>query len=306
MQELSKFKTSNKFSKKLLFLILLIVITICIAVTIRVFWHMYKLEVNDFKVKISGLEKKMDFLYGGEPEKVLNSAIDSNTVTAQINEAYILTRTAANILQNTKDLVTAKQLLQLAADNLATLHSPKIDRAKEILSADQSKLEAARMPDTHLIQEKLAMLDKLINVLPAYRNIPIKKDGNNDKHVSATHITKKAWYDKFLNIISDLKTVVKIRKKTDHEINTFEIEIAREQFKLLIEQLRWAAFYNNAEIYQRSISKAQSLLPEVFDIDSESVQKSVAILQELAAIQLKFEVPNIQNSVNALHAILIR
>lgn len=305
MQKDPKVETNKKLIKKM-FIIGTLIITIFVAIVVSNLWYTHRLGANSVKDRIVELEQKINFLHNDLSAASPNKLAEKDAlVTMQINDAYILACAAENILHSTRDLSIAKQLLQLASRHLETLHSPKIDQAKEILAADQAKLAAATMPDIRLIQEKLSVLDKLINVLPAYKNVSVKNEDKNDKQVSIHTNTNKTFYQKFLHVITDIKSVVKVRKKNEHEVNALVTEVAREQFKLLIEQARWAAFYNNAEIYQHSLNRAQALLPEIFDVNSDSVQKCLVILRELAAMQLKFEMPNIQDTVNALHAILI-
>ncbi len=144
----------------------------------------------------------------------------------------------------------------------------------------------------------------MINILPAYRDT-VTEPVAVPEHKGQAVEQKPTWYQSVSNTFAEVKSVIKVRKKANHDVSLTEVDVGRAQFKLIIEQLRWAAFYNNSNVYYRSIANAQALLPELFDMQSESVQKFAQTLQALQKVQLQSAVPSMQNSVNALQAILV-
>ena len=100
--------------------------------------------------------------------------------------------------------------------------------------------------------------------------------------------------------------MIKVRKKTtDTYGGLTNVAVDRAQFKLLIEQMRWAAFYNQEKVYERCVKVSQELLPTIFDMNSESAQKFAEILEELSKVHVQTETPDLQDSVNALQALLV-
>lgn len=307
MQKKSKCQASHAFLHKMLLIILGVAFILFIGVFARNLWLTHNLDKKQTQDQISNLTKKVDVIHQQVNTTAPSTSVDVNGYNiSQVKDAYLLVRTAATSLQHNQDTLVAQQLLQLAADHLANVNGPKIDQAKKMLAADQAKLNAVQLPNMNEIQEKLALLDKLINVLPAYKNTsaePVTTPAA--AKMSANDKTAKPWYHSITNIFTGLKSVVKVRKKVDHEINVTDVDVARAQFKLIVEQLRWAAFYNNNDVYQRSITNAQELLPRIFDIQGESTKKFAQTLQELQEIKFNSDIPNLQNSVNALQAILV-
>lgn len=299
MQKSSKSHISSV--RKTILIVLCALLVVAVVVFVRSYHGRMTVAHNNHQTQMQAVDKKLETLRSDMQAAIKPADMAANT-TAQIKAAYTLAKTAAYSLQNGQDVETAKMLLQLAADHLAPLNGPKVEQAKKIIEADQAKLNAVTAPDMRKLQLKLATLDKLINVMPVYgaSELPVKTNTP-----VANNQTAKPWYSAITNIFSDLKSVVRIRKKGENEITVTEMSIARAQFKLLIEQLRWATFYNNAEVYEHSLQNAQTLLPQVFDANSESVQKFAKILDELKNTKLNTEIPSIQNSVNALHAILV-
>lgn len=307
MQKKSKGHANHSFLHKILLIILGLAFVVFIAAVARNLWITHNLDRKHTLDQIITLSKKVDVIH-----QQVNTTAATGTVvdvhgynTSQVKDAYLLVRTAATSLQHNQDVLVAQQLLQLASDHLANVNGPKIELAKKALAADQAKLSAVQLPNMNEVQEKLTLLDKLINVLPAYKSTTTEVVTQTTTKSTVKDKTTQPWYYTFTNIFSDLKSVVKVRKKVDHEINVTDVEVARAQFKLIVEQLRWAAFYNNNDVYQRSITNAQELLPRIFDMQGESTKKFAQTLQELQKIKFNTDIPNLQNSVNALQAILV-
>lgn len=231
----------------------------------------------------------------------------------QVREAFFMARIAASILQNERNINAARDLLVMAQDHLAGLHGEKIDHARNILTFDIAKLNTAQAMDTQSLQDKLATLDKLVAVLPLrYMSSESKVSDVNPSSKTPSELQTEQqgkWPQTVHKVVTEAKSIVKISKKPAANTaysSSAVIDIKRAQFKLLIEQIRWSLFYKDVLVYERSIAKSQELLPEIFDIKSESVQKFAMTLQELAHANLNGAVPNIQDSVNALEAILVR
>lgn len=322
MQEQVESK-KNKFNLKSMGLILLLLLAgVAIVIFGKDYWVKYQQEQKFIKKQLSLLQEKQDTIAYLESkfeiiEKDLQMLRDKTPVSdgqaqtvGQIKDAYFLARMADDRLQYNNDVQTAKQLLQLAQERLATVDTPGVAKAREILSADQKKLEGVNFPNMQEIQDKLAVLDSLINTLP------IRTSHDLDDSPAKTHRPKpkaanaaidKKWKQSLNNIIEELKNVVKVRKKTeiDPALAYVNEEINRAQFKLLIEQTRWAVYYRDAAVYQRSIKSAQQLLTITFDPQNEEVKKFSSTLNELATIKIQTNVPNIQDSVKALQALLV-
>lgn len=306
MQKKSKGQASHTFLHKMLLVILGIAFILFVAAFARNLWLSHSLDKKHTQAQLADLSKKVDVIHQQVNTTSASAPVDVHGYNiSQVKDAYLLVRTAATSLQHNQDTVVAQQLLQLASDHLANVNGPKIEQAKKMLAADQAKLNAIQLPNMNEVQEKLALLDKLINVLPAYKNSSVEPVTPVATKSSINAKTTQPWYHSITNIFSGLKSVIKVRKKVDHEVNVTDVDVARAQFKLIVEQLRWAAFYNNNDVYQRSITNAQELLPRIFDMQGESTKKFAQTLQELQKIKFSTDIPNLQNSVNALQAILV-
>jgi uncharacterized protein HemX len=260
-------------------------------------------EISDLETRLENSQKDMQILL----DKPTEAQAQSQEMT-QIKDAYFLARLAEDRLQYANDVQAAKQLLLLAQDHLSSINKPELVKVKAIIVADQVKLSSLNYPDVKETHEKLAILDELLTKLPlkpvpgAATTQPEKKDNSKKMNFD------KEWQVSLDKMLEDLKAVVKVRKKTDADLDLSFIntEINQAQFKLLIEQIRWAIFYRDAAVFQRSVKNAQELLIQVYDANDEAVKKFAKTLNELASVEIHPNVPSIQNSVNALQVLIVR
>jgi len=259
---------------------------------------------NNFVTKqIEYLETKISALSRGLP-----SANEKTVTDLQLHDAYFMVRIAATILQNDHDIAAAIELLNTAQEHLSNLHDENVAQTKTILAADIAKLSAVQIPDTSAMQVKLALLDKLAAVLPLkHEVVDTAKNDAVTKNTGSNVVDQTRWQQSMQNILAEAKTIVKVRKKSagDVPLSDVTLEIKRAQFRLLMEQIRWALFYKDADVYKSSISKMQQLLPEIFDTNSDIVKQFVSTLTEMSKAQINVDVPNIQESVNAVKALLV-
>lgn len=286
-------------------------------------WSNYKADRETIKNKINVLSEKQQVISDLESkleraEKDMRILLDTKPTDSeqqkgvtQVKDAYLLARIAEDRLQYANDIQTAKQLLQLAQDHLASLNEPAIVQAKTILAADQAKLNSLSYPDIREAQEKLVIMDKLINLLPLKKSAADEAVVNSGDNPSPRKTMRfdKEWKLSLNKMLEDLKTVVKIKKKGDvnaeRDLSYVNTEISKAQFKLLIEQIRWAIFYRDEVVYSRSVHNAQELLVHVFDNNNEDVRQFSDALNYLAGVKIQPNAPSIRDSVSALQAILV-
>lgn len=314
VQELKERPKAVNRTKYVHLIFWIIAILVLVFVTNKL-WSHYKGQRSFITKQIEYLENKVSMLSPGSHSDVATNpeikSIDEKTTTEiQLRDAYFMVRIAATILQNDHDIHAAMELLNTAQEHLNNLQGEKIDQAKTILAADISKLSAVQVSDTHDVQDKLTLLDKLSVMLPLKPEaeaIDVHKDDTITKDTTANVNDQGRWPQSIQNFWSEAKTVVKVRKKPTGEVQLSgaAMEIKRAQFRLLIEQLRWALFYKDSDVYKASIIKIQQLMPEIFNMNSDIVKQFTSTLTEMSNAQINIDVPNIQESVNALKALLV-
>jgi len=322
MQETTEIK--NKANVKVIGItVLLLAVGIGAGIAGKNFWNRYNAERENIKRQINALTEKQQIIADLEDkldraEKDVRILMEAKPSDAgkqhgivQVKDAYLLARIAEDRLQYANDIQTAKQLLQLAQDNLANMGDPEIVKVKSILAADQSKLNNLNYPAVHEINDKLVLMDKLMN------NLALKNSATDEAAASKVEPQKekknmrfdKEWKQSLNKMLEDLKTVVKVKKKSDLDADVdmsyINTEISKAQFKLLIEQIRWAVFYRDTVVYTRSVKNAQTLLTQLFDNNNDEVKQFSDALNYLAEVKIQPDVPSIKDSVNALQAILV-
>lgn len=227
----------------------------------------------------------------------------------QVKQAYFLTQLAQDRLRYAHDIPTARQLLQSAQEQLQDLNNSELTSLKAQLTQDQNKLNSLQYPDMDQLQNKFDALDKLvaslsekqINVTPAQT----KNSSNKTQSESAPMEPGIKGY--MQNILSYLKSMIRVRKQADPDLGVaaFNVQISKAQLKLQIEQMRWSAFYSDADLYQKSIKRAQDTLSLVFAPHNASTQQFAQELSELSKVNVQPEVPSIKDTLNTFHKLLI-
>lgn len=291
-------------TRKIIFLLIVIIMLALGIGALKYFWLNKGAADSQLGQRVSTLESKIASLHQNIHASVGDHAINTESFVAlQIKDAYQLTQAASMSLRH-GNISVAKQLLAMANERLTAISDVKVEKAKELLQADQAKLNALQLPDMNDLQEKLAFLDKLINVLPVKGTVITTTEVQPVTQVAASSSSK--WRQAWNNFLLDVQSLIKVRKKTtDTYGGLTNVAVDRAQFKLLIEQMRWAAFYNQEKVYERCVKLSQELLPTIFDMNSESAQKFAEILQELSKVHMQTETPDLQDSVNALQALLV-
>ena len=256
--------------------------------------------------KIAEMEAQVSGVLSDNQQNIdINAA---NPIKAHLTDAYVLARTAAVTLEQDGNVVVAKQLLELANRQLANLHGPKIIAVKDKLLADQEMLSKEITPDYAAVQNKLAQLTDYIKVLPAtLMQSKIAENITTSNTAIVDSASDRKWLNALRNFFMDLRFIVKIKKKNVNDQNWMvsNTEVARSQLNLMIEQIRWALFHNNNVVYHNSLRFMQELLNNGFDTSNDSIQNSLAILQELTQVQLLQQMPNINDTVKSLQELLI-
>lgn len=292
-------------SFKYVWLLLFLLVMAVLIVVGKHYWQQYSTDSKLPHNKTVELNAKLENLQQNVGEIVnARSEVEVGTQKQQdIKKAFVLTKMAADSLQYYHDVPLTVQLLQAAQNELGQSQDPDLAEARRILIEAQQKILAVKYHDVELISRKLDELEKLINVLA------VKPESNkiiNRKVVKTEDATPK-WQQAITQVYESVKSSVTIRKKNEADLNTSlvinEYKLAR--FNLLLEQIRWASYYDNQVVYQRSIKETQDLLTTAFDPANPNVQQFKQTLDDLSGIQVHPVLPNLQDTVNALQALLV-
>lgn len=225
----------------------------------------------------------------------------------QVKQAYFLTQLAQDRLRYAHDYPAAKQFLRAAQDQLTSFNDPALVSIKNALAQDENKLNAEAGLDLDQLQAKFSVLEQQLPTLSTKQQLVTQtKPQQNQNAPQPTHMEPgiKGYIN---NLLSYFKSMIKVRKQADPDLGVLSLneQISRSQLKLQIEQMRWACFYQDNEVLQQSIKRAQDTLNAVFANTNPSTQKFAQELDDLAKIKLHPEVPNLQDTLQAFHTLLI-
>lgn len=242
--------------------------------------------INELESRLDRVQKDLQLLREQSYSDKPNAAN-----TEKVKEAYFLARLAEDRLQYANDVPTAKRMLEIALSRVESLDNSYISSAKKIIKNDIERLSGLNYPQNEQMLEKLSQMDKMIEYM-------VSKDIDAPSSMPTGTNIDQSW--------ANLKNLISIRKKSEVDIDLSHVntEINKAQFRLLIEQLRWAVFYRDTVIYERSIQRAQYVLERAFDQGDEKVREFSLLLSELSTIKIQPDIPSIHNSANVLLEIL--
>lgn len=303
-------KTKSNFSTLWILLLLLLVIAASVII-LKEYSLQHGTDAAQFRRKNVELNARIDSLQN-EISNLLANRTEAQTeeqTQKELKRAYQLSKLAADSLQYNKDVPLAQQLLKTAQQELQASHDPAVEKIQAMLNADQQKLATIKPLDLQSLSNELNTLEQLVDVLVTKNDASSAIVHNSQQQHTVTTAAKSVsqWQQTLSQALDSIKNSVKVRKKSEVDLDTsfINIEYRRARFKLLIEQMRWAAYYGDQTVFQRSIKETQDLLTQVFESSNSNVQKFSQTLDKIAELQLHYDLPNIQATVNALQALLV-
>jgi uroporphyrin-3 C-methyltransferase len=306
--------STNKRSYKNLWILLVALLVIAAgAIFLTKYWLQITKDTTQLHRQAVVLNNRMDAIQ----QEISNiSQHSQQELTAQhqneIQRAFRLTKLAADSLQTTRNVPLAMQLLQAAQDGISDIKDPAVDKIRIMLEVDQQKLSAINYQDYTTIIAKIATLESLVKVLEV-KGKPQKviirpiTTPHKDTTVLSEKTATPQWQQILSQTFNNIKSSIKIRKKSEADLeHAFtNNEYKRARFSLLLEELRWSVYYGDANVYQYTINELQTLIRQAFNGANPNVEKFSQILTELAALQIHPVLPNLQDTVNALQALLV-
>lgn len=112
------------------------------------------------------------------------------------------------------------------------------------------------------------------------------------------------WKKGLASTWAELKDLVKLQrhsKPLEPILNETEQVLAREKLMLIFEQIRWAILNGNNTVYQQSLLEATQWLNQYFEAADKKTEALKQSLKDLAKINLRPALPNIEQSLKELN-----
>lgn len=270
---------------------------------------------NEIKPSITRLETKLQDVKQDEHWK--------------ISEVIYLLRLSIEQLKMTQDVQTSLRLLQAADDQLKTIQDPTLSPVREMINQERHALETVKFPDIQGLWLSIGAMISKVNNLPT-RGIKIDSSTINSSTTaqesstvsspssvpsptptssatptsSQTTVAKQSdWKDNLKKTMTKLNDIVKIQRHTkpiEPILPDYEQALAKENVRLLLEQLRWALLNKQTKIFQNLIKEINQYLDSYFDSTDENVKNMHQSLQTMSTIDLQPALPEVGKALQLL------
>ncbi|MEW6983878.1 uroporphyrinogen-III C-methyltransferase [Colwelliaceae bacterium 6471] len=229
--------------------------------------------------KIAALENNIARLSQNQPSDWL------------LHEAEYLVRIASRTIWLEQDTQAAVALLQDADARLQELNDPQYLPIRELIHKDIEALKLMPHLQTEEVILSLMGLTAQVNALPlAMVYIPESNEAEQNFQLSENasdwqENLKKTWH-KFL---ADFITVSRRTANVEPLMSPKHQQYLRQNLQLKLQLAQWAATERKAQIFEQSLSDAQSWLNEYFDMKANINQTFLNGIQTTAKQLVSFD-----------------
>ena len=202
-----------------------------------------------------------------------------------ISEVDYLLRLANERLQLFSDPAAADQALEVADMHLASLDNPMYLGVRQDIAAARRDLASVNIPDYVEITSHLDSIQEGISSLP-FRGAAAATAG-------AEQAAGDGWWEKMKSVFSGLVTV---RRSTDEEnrrISLQDKDFIRQRVWLQLEIAHLSLMRRDQDAFRASLKRVQESLSTWFDSGDSAFQTVKQGIDDLMAIEVKVDVPDI-------------
>ena len=202
-----------------------------------------------------------------------------------IAEVDYLLRLANERLKLFSDPAAADQALEVADMHLAALDNPMYLGVRQDIAAARRDLASVNIPDYMEITGQLDSIQVEIASLPFRGAAPVATDSEQP--------AGDGWWDKVKGVFSNLVTV---RRSTDEEnkrISLQDKDFIRQRVWLQLEIAHLSLMRRDQEAFRISLKRVQESLSTWFDSSDSKYQDVTQGIDELIALEVQVEVPDI-------------
>ncbi len=202
-----------------------------------------------------------------------------------IAEVDYLLRLANERLKLFSDPAAADQALEVADMHLAALDNPMYLGVRQDIAAARRDLASVNIPDYMEITGQLDSIQVEIASLPFRGAVPAATDSEQ--------VTGDGWWEKVKSVFSNLVTV---RRSTDEEnkrISLQDKDFIRQRVWLQLEIAHLSLMRRDQVAFRTSLKRVQESLSTWFDSSDSKYQDVEQGIDELIALEVQVEVPDI-------------
>ncbi len=199
----------------------------------------------------------------------------------------------------------ATNALMFADEKLVDLANPALSGVRERIAAELRALRDVRLPDIEGLSYTLGGLTESGRTLPLLSTVPENYTAERDAPEETVSGLTRAW----LSLKNAVMGMVSIERRDDsitRSLSTEEQALVRQQLELELVLARLSLVSGQSEVFRQSVLAAEELLVRHFDMEEVAVESAIALLNELAELDIDPERPDISGSLSLLRSLAAR
>ncbi len=199
----------------------------------------------------------------------------------------------------------ATNALMFADEKLVDLANPALSGVRERIAAELRALRGVRLPDIEGLSYTLGGLTESGRTLPLLSTVPENYTAERDAPDETVSGLTRAW----LSLKNAVMGMVSIERRDDsitRSLSTEEQALVRQQLELELVLARLSLVSGQSEVFRQSVLAAEELLARHFDMEEVAVESAIALLNELAELEIDPERPDISGSLSLLRSLAAR
>ena len=199
----------------------------------------------------------------------------------------------------------ATNALMFADEKLVDLANPALSGVRERIAAELRALRGVRLPDIEGLSYTLGGLTESGRTLPLLSTVPENYTAERDAPDETVSGLTRAW----LSLKNAVVGMVSIERRDDsitRSLSTEEQALVRQQLELELVLARLSLVSGQSEVFRQSVLAAEELLARHFDMEEVAVESAIALLNELAELDIDPERPDISGSLSLLRSLAAR
>lgn len=212
-------------------------------------------------------------------------------------EAEYLLRLGNQRLQMSRDVASARALLESADAIVRDIDDPRLFAVRQAIASDLAALRATAIPDREGLFLQLAALadqaDRL--VLPGTETLRYQVADSEAVEQEAA----SGWRASLARVWQKLQRYIRVSHREDSYEPVLAAEYAatlRQNMRLMLEQAQLALLSADQSLYQASLDKAQQWLRRYYTLDQADALALIEQLNRLQRQVVEVQIPDISES----------
>ncbi len=198
-------------------------------------------------------------------------------------EVDYLLRLANERLKLFSDPVAADQALEIADMHLAAMDNPMYLGVRKDIATARGELATINMPDYVGISSQLDAIQEFTVALPFRSTAPVSPESESEA----------GWWEKVKSVFSNLVTIRRSTAEENKRISLEDKDYIRQRLWLQLEIAHLSLMRREQGAFKNSLEQVRETLATWFDTGDSAYQSANNGIDELLALEIEVDVPDI-------------